>query len=983
MKHANRTAPGIDASRRLKFTFDGVNYEGCEGDTLASALLANDVFVVGRSFKVHRPRGVLAAGADEPNAIVQFEPDSTLSEPDLKATQIALYDGLNASSVNRWPNLKFDMGAALGLLKPFLPAGFYYKTFMWPGWAFFEPAIRKAAGLGVAPTSADPEQYDTRHADIDVLVIGAGPAGLSAAASFAGSAASVILVDENEDVGASFKWAQAASGGQRSLEWAAGIDATLSAAANIRLLRKTTATGFYDHNMVTLVERVSEHLPTRARSRVPKQRLWIVRARHVVIATGSHERPLVFGNNDRPGIMLCHAAATYSFYYGVGLARSAVGFVNNDRAYQALFTTHDSGARVSHIVDNRRAVSSELTNACRERGIALLLSSVVTDTTGRRRISGVKVREESGRERMIHCDLLMVSGGWSPAVHLYSQSQGKLAYDENMAMFRPAQSTFDPACIVIGGANGRMNFDLAVSEGRDAAQRIADTLEVRLSSNAAKSFDSPFAKAEYRIEPLWRVDDISSTAWVDFQNDVTDADVRLAARENFASVEHLKRYTTMGMASDQGKTSNVNALALLGMATARTPGQVGTTKFRPPYSPVTMGAFAGHARGELFRPRRLLPAHNAHLTHHAHMNEYGTWTRPAFYRVGNETDEQAWNREVLHVRSGAGVFDGTPLGKIEVKGPDAVRLLNAVYANELGTLAVGKCRYSVILNEGGGILDDGVITRLAEDHFLVGTSSAGIERVLESLEYWRESGDGYRAAIMQASSEWATFAVTGPDARRVMQSLPLDIDCSREAFPHMSARTGHIDGVPCRIARVSFSGEVTFELSVPAHYAEDMFDAVVKAGALPFGVEALMIMRTEKGFIHVGADTEPATTLADVGMGAFGAKKQSPFVGQRAAQRKAMTSETRLQLVGVETVDPAAPLKAGSHLVKGAGLPSDGHLTSCVWSPVLKRHIALALLKAGASRLNQNIKVYDDGKLTDARIVDPCFFDRGGDRLKL
>jgi sarcosine oxidase subunit alpha len=983
VKNVRRTAPGLKSENKLSFSFDGVAYQGYEGDTLASALLANGVFVVGRSFKVHRPRGVLAAGADEPNAIIQLEPDSNLSEPDLKATQVELYDGIKASSVNRWPNLRFDAGAALGLLKPFLPAGFYYKTFMWPNWHTFEPAIRKAAGLGVAPEQADPDRYDTRRIRVDVLIVGAGPAGLAAAHAIRGTGISAVLVDENEGMGASFKWAGANGDGRGALEWSTRMVAEIAASGNVKVLKRTTATGIYDHNLVTLVERVSEHLPIYARENQPKQRLWIVRAKHIIIAAGSLERPIVFRNNDRPGILLANAAATYSSYYGVELGHAAVGFVNNDRAYQAIFTAHDSGTKVQNIIDSRNNVNVRLSSACEKRGISLLKGGGILDTTGRHRISSVLVRTTDGSTRKIRCDLLMVSGGWSPTVHLYSQAQGKIVYDEQKAMFRPAQSSADDRCIVIGGANGTFGLRQSLREARDAAKRIATSLKVSIEKSSVDRIPGDFVDAEYNIAPLWKVEGTKAPAWVDFQNDVTEADVRLAARENFISVEHLKRYTTMGMASDQGKTSNVNALALLGNATGRTPGEVGTTKFRPPYSPVTMGTFAGNARGNIFRPRRYLAAQKGHLAHRVELHEYGAWMRPAFYRNGSETEQQAWYREVMHVRSKAGVLDGSPLGKIEVKGLDAIALLNAVYANELATLGVGKCRYSVILNEGGGILDDGVISRLGEDHFLVGTSSAGVQHVLEALEYWRESNGGYRVAIMQATAEWATFAVTGPEARSVMQALPLDIDVSKGAFPHMSFRQGMLGSIPCRIARVSFTGEVTFELSVPSHFAEDVFSAIVEAGAMPFGVEALMIMRTEKGFIHVGADTEPATTLSDVGMGSFGAKKTRPFVGQRAAQRVAQTSSERMQLVGIQTINPHDRLRAGGQLVGGQGKPSEGFLSSCVWSPTLKRYVALALVKSGSKRHNEDIKVYDDGKYIDSRIVAPCFLDPENDRLKL
>ncbi|WP_321792419.1 2Fe-2S iron-sulfur cluster-binding protein [Burkholderia pyrrocinia] len=982
MPRVERGAPGINASRKISFTFDGVAYDGFEGDTLASALLANKIFVHGRSFKLHRPRGVIAAGADEPNAIVQLEPGTSRSEPDLKATQIELYDGLVASSVNCWPNAQFDLGAFMGVLKPFVPAGFYYKTLMWPSWHIFEPAIRKAAGLGVAPTGEDPDQYDRRYAHCDVLIVGAGPSGLVAADALSATGASLMIVDENPVVGASFMWAALQADGRRGLDWALKIAHSLALRGNVRVMRRTTATGYYDGNTVTLIERVSEHIPIGARGQRPRQRMWIVRAKHVIIATGAHERPIVFGNNDRPGIMLANAAATYASYYGVRLGNSALAFINNNLAYKAIFSAHDSGTSVHNIVDSRVEVDGNLVRECQRRGIALHTATVVCNTSGYKRIKSAEIRSADGERRVIPCDLLLMSGGWSPVVHLYSQNHGKLAYDSRLSMFRPDATSNDVRCVTIGAANGTLSVGAAIDEAIAAAERLNQALGGGAAHRANIIAPAQFEDGDYHVSPLWSVDGNAAPAWVDFQNDVTAADIRLAARENFVSVEHLKRYTTTGMASDQGKTSNVNALALLGAATHRAPDEVGTTKFRPPYSPVTIGAFAGHARGDIFRPRRRLSAEDVHRRFGAHMLEYGAWTRPAFYRIRDETDESAWNREVVNVRETVGIFDGSPLGKIEVKGPDAVEFLNAVYANELGTLLVGRCRYSVILNEGGGILDDGVIARIAEDHYLVGASSAGAQRVTEALEFWRESC-GYRVSIMQVSDQWATYAITGPDARRIMQLLPLDIDVGKDAFPHMSFRNGSLDGVPCRIARVSFSGELTFELSVPARYGSSVFESVIELGALPFGVEALMIMRVEKGYIHVGVDTEPSTTLNDVGMGAYGSKKARPFVGQRAAARSHLAGRTRAQLVGIECENPDERLRTGAHLLCSQGGRSEGHLTSCVWSPILKKYISLALLRAGFSRIGEQIKVYDDGKYTDARVVKPCFFDPEGKKLAL
>ncbi len=967
--HNGRRGRGIDTSQPLDFTFDGQRLQGYAGDTLASALLANGVWVVGRGFKLHRPRGILTAGADEPNAIVQLAPGTPFEEADLKAPQVELYDGLDARSVNCWPNARHDVGAVAGLFKRFVPAGFYYKTFMWPSWHAFEPAIRHAAGLGRAPHGADPDRYDTGHLHCDLLVVGAGAAGLAAALAASNAGRSVVLVDENPEPGGALRWCNARLSGRSAHEWVQAACATLRE-RGVRIMTRTTAIGYYEGNSLALVERVSEHARPGTQPGAAKQRFWFVRAREVVLATGAHERPLVFPHNDRPGILLANAAALYGTHYGVRLGAAAVAFVNNDPGYAGVFATHDSGTRVTTIVEVRADVPDALREACRVRGIALVAGARVISTAGRARVARVHVEQTGAASRWIDCDLLLVSGGWSPVVHLWSQAGGRLVYDDARAMFAPQTApanTSDTAMRIAGAAAGTL--------------ALADVFE----QAATGEWSAPVVTCEVKgtgIAALWRAGDDAAHAWVDFQNDVTAGDIALAARENFVSVEHLKRYTTTGMGSDQGKTSNVNALALLGEATGRVPGAVGTTTFRPPYTPVTIGAFGGHLRGELLRARLTLPAHDAHAARGAHFDDYGEWLRPGWYAQADESPEAAWTREVHLVRNGVGVFDGSPLGKIEVKGPDAVAFLNVIYANEVATLAVGRCRYGLMLNEGGGILDDGVLARLGDDHFLVGTTSAGAQRIDEWLRFWREaSGTRYRVALSPVTDAWATFAVTGPHARAVLGRLPLDMPLAADAFPHMSMRTGMLGELPCRVARVSFTGELTFEVSVPAQAASRVFEQIVEAGATPFGIEALMIMRTEKGFIHVGVETEPATTPADVGMGAFGAKKTVPFIGQRAARRVAMQSPQRAQLVGIESVDAGVKLRAGAHLLTPGQRRSEGHLTSAVWSPTLGRSIALAVLAGGAARVGNTVEVYDNGQRFAARVVAPCFLDPAGERL--
>ncbi|MGF6933610.1 sarcosine oxidase subunit alpha [Paraburkholderia sp. UCT70] len=974
-----RTASGIDATRPLTFTFDGRRLQGFAGDTLASALLANGVWIVGRSFKLHRPRGLLAAGADEPNAIVQLAPGTPFEEPNLKAPQVELYGGLDARSVNCWPSARFDVYAVLGLFKRFLPAGFYYKTFTWPTWHTFEPAIRRAAGLGRAPRLPDPDRYDNSHLHCDVLIVGAGAAGLAAALALSGHGRSVVLVDEQPEAGGALRWCNAQIAGRQACEWVAATVETLEA-RGVRYLRRTTATGYYEDNAIALVERVAEHARPGSLQGAPKQRFLFARARQVILATGAHERPLVFPHNDRPGIVLSSAAALYAVYYDALTAKTVLAFVNNDAAYAALFAVHDSGTRVATIVDTRCNVAQSLHDSCRTRGITLLVDARIVDTAGRSRVSRVCIESVGGRPRWLDCDLLLMSGGWSPAVHLYSQAGGRLVYDDARAMFIPDSAHPQRGLTVPGSANGALSLAKTFAQAYAAARHVMAELGLPPRDLPADEIACEVTGTD--LEPLWCAGAQNASAWVDFQNDVTAADIALAARENFVSVEHLKRYTTAGMGSDQGKTSNVNSLALLGEATGRTPGAVGTTTFRPPYTPVTIGTFGAHLRSNLLRPRLRLPAHSAHLRHGARLDDYGAWVRPAYYPQTSETPEQAWTREVHLVRESVGVFDGSPLGKFEVKGPDAVTFLNAIYVNEIGNLAVGRCRYCLMLNEGGGILDDGVLTRLADDHFLVGTTSAGAQRITEWLTYWREAGmTRYRVALSQVTDAWATFAVAGPRAREVLTRLPLDIPLAADAFPHMSFRSGRFGAEPCRIARVSFTGELTFEVSVPVRNADEVFEQIVAAGATPFGIEAVMVMRAEKGFIHVGVETEPATTPADVGMGAFGSKKTVPFIGQRAARRPAMQGSARLQLVGIEAVDREARLRAGAHLLTPGQRRSEGHLTSAVWSPTLGRSIALAMLADGTARVGTTLDVYDDGRTIAARVVQPCFFDPAGGRL--
>jgi sarcosine oxidase, subunit alpha len=886
------TGGHIDRTRPLSFSYDGRIYSGFEGDTLASALLANGVDLVGRSFKYHRPRGLFGAGADEPNAVVQLESGPRLS-PNRVATEVPLYAGLVARSVNAWPSLDFDLYAVNDRLSRLLPAGFYYKTFMWPNWNLFEGTIRKAAGLGTAPTEPDVDRYRHRFAHCDVLVIGAGPAGLNAAREAALAGAKVLMVEAEPALGGSALWRQREAGKDLGI-------ADLEAMPNLTILTRTTAFGYYDHNLVAAVEHCAGG-----------ERLWKIRAGAVILATGAIERPLVFPNNDVPGVMLASAVQRYAHGFGVAAGKRAVLFGNNDGLadYAAQFAA--AGIEVVATLDTRR-------------------SEAVLGVRGRKRVRAVRTSRGD-----IACDLLAVSGGWNPVVHLFSQSSGSIRFCEKRQMFVPEGAVQAVRCV--GGAAG--DFDL-------------DT------------------------QP-WHSDG-NGKAFVDLANDVTAADVRLAARENYASVEHLKRYTTLGMGPDQGKTSNVNGLMLMGEATGRTPGEVGTTRFRPPYTPVSFGAIAGARTSELVRPRKYLPAYRWHEAQGAVFEDYG-WQRPEAYPQPGESIDAAALREAKAVRSDVGFFDASPLGKIEVWGSDAARFLDFIYVGTMSTLKPGRIRYGLMLDENGVIIDDGVAIRLADDRFLLHTTSAGAERIAAMLDEWLQCEfSGWHVCALDCTLQWGTLALSGPKAVPAAQSLGLPID----DLPHMQFREASLGHAPMRIARVSYTGEPTLEISVPARNMTALLNlAAAVPNATPYGIAALEILRIEKGYAHVGADTDGTTTPDDIGMGGTIAKKTSDFVGRRSLLRPAEAGNHRLQLVGLES---AKLLTVGAHVMdaKTAPCPSDGFVTSACFSPTLDRPVALARVRNGRSRMGETVQLFDLGQTCTARIVQPGFVDPEGVRLR-
>ena len=977
MTEKNRLAGGqIDHDHALKFTFDGKSLSGHPGDTLASALLANGVRLMGRSFKYHRPRGVLSAGSEEPNALVELR-GGARQEPNTRATTTELYDGLLARSQNRLGSLKFDLLAINDRLSNFLTAGFYYKTFMWPA-AFwekvYEPIIRHAAGLGSLSLKDDPDVYDKGFLHCDLLIVGAGPAGLMAALTAGRAGADVILADEDFRMGGRLNSETFTIGDETGADWAAASVAELANLPNVRLMARTTVIGAFDHGIYGAVERVSDHMHTPDAGK-PRQVLWRIYAKHTVLAAGAIERPIAFENNDRPGIMLGSAIRTYANRYAVAADRRVAIFTNNDDGHRTASDLHALGVKISAVVDVRA-------DAPRSTDYEVLHGEVF-NTKGRLGLTFAEVRLNDGSTRTLECGALGMSGGWNPNVHMTCHQGGRPAWNDTIAAFVPG-GTLPPGLTVAGAANGEFSTHGALTSGA-AAAKAALGLKGRLPK-------PPQAEdASVNLKPFWYVEGCSR-AWLDLQNDVTVKDVKLSHQEGFRSVEHLKRYTTLGMATDQGKTSNMGGLAIMAELVGKSIPETGTTIFRPPYTPTAIGVLAGRHRGQDFHPRRLTPSHKWAEEQGAVFVEVGNWMRAQWFpRAGETTWRESVDREVLATRNSVGVCDVTTLGKVDVQGTDAATFLNKIYCNGFAKLAVGKTRYGLMLREDGIAMDDGTAARLAEDHFVVTTTTANALPVYRHMEFVRQClFPDMDVQLISTTEAWAQYAVAGPNSRALLQKI-VDTDISNDAFPFMAcANTTVCGGLRARLFRISFSGELAFEIAVPTAYGDALMRRIMAEGAefgvTPYGTEALGVMRIEKGHA-AGNELNGTITALNLGMGRM-VSKAKDSIGSVLSEREGLNEADALCLVGIRPIDPVDPVPAGAHLMKADG-PVDaahdqGYATSACYSPNLGHAIALGFLKDGANRMGERMRLVSPltGVEVNVEIVSAHFIDPEGERLR-
>ena len=980
----------------LNFTFNGRKMKGYQGDTLASALLANNQMLVGRSFKYHRPRGVVSSGAEEPNALINMG-EGTRFEPNQRATTTELFDGLVAESQNHWPSLEFDIGAINSKLARFLPAGFYYKMFIHPRplWKHvYEPFIRRSAGLGKAPKMRDSDTYEHFYAFYDLVIIGGGIAGLMAAKAAASSGAQILVMEQSAHWGGRCVVEPDQINGKDPEYFIEDLVAELTAQPNVTMRTRLMGAGVYDHGYLLGYERLRDHAPSQTG---PRHRLWRIRAGKILTATGAIERPLSFAGNDLPGVILASALRDYVENFGVSMGDRTVVLTNNDDAYRTAIALKAAGLDVPAILDARSAGGGALAEAAQKLGIRVETGKAVAFVKGRGVVTGVAICDQAGQGTVLEeiaCDCLAMSGGWSPVVHLWSHCGGKLVWDEALAMFRPdpekapLNQKGEGFVLAAGAANGHFSLGAVM---QDALQQGAEAAGITAASQPLPEVDQT---AEAAMEAVWMMPQgagvkLRSKAWLDFQNDVKVSDVQLAAQEGFESVEHAKRYTTLGMATDQGKLSNINGLAVLAGALNADIPAVGTTTFRPPYTPISMGAIAGAARDEIFQPVRQTPMHDWHIEQGAYMEPVGQWRRPYCYPRADETHQDAVAREIRQTRNSVGLLDASTLGKLLVQGPDAAKFLDMLYTNMMSTLKIGKCRYGLMCLENGFLMDDGVVVRLGEQSFLCHTTSGGAEHIHAHMEEWLQTEWwDWKVYVANLTEQYAQVGVVGPKARDVLEKLG-GLDVSKEALGFMEYAEGRLGAFDVRVFRISFSGELSYEIAVPAGQGLAFWQALCAAGEefgiMPYGTEALHVMRAEKGFIMIGDETDGTVIPQDLGLDWAISKKKSDFLGKRAQERSHMVDPDRWKLVGLETLDGSV-LPDGAYAV-GEGENANGQrntigrVTSTYFSPTLNRGIAMGLVAQGPERMGEILNFPDlSGNEVKVKLVDPVFYDKNGDR---
>ena len=987
----------IDETTRVSFKFDGKTYYGFKGDTLASALIANGIHLVARSFKYHRPRGIMTAGSEEPNAIVQINGNTAYTEPNVRATEIEIYDGLEASSQNCWPNVNFDIGGINNILSPLLPAGFYYKTFMWPAsfWEKYEYFIRKSAGLGKSPTKPDPDLYEHKYIHCDVLVIGGGISGIMAAKTAAENNYKTLLLDEKPHLGGTTIYQSSEFNkinNQYSSKWLENEISKLKNIKNLEIKTRTSVAAYHGYNFLLARENLTDHLPLNKKKDKIRQRLLKIRAKKVIVATGSIERPLIFNNNDRPGIILSSAIKKYSDYYGVVCGKENILFTNNDSADETAISLFNKGIKINAIIDIREKVNSEITNHAEKIGIKIYNSYTIVDTSGYRRIKEVSIMKLSkdgqsvtGSKIKIKCNCLGISGGWTPAVHLFTQSGGKLKFDNEDNVFIPSKYPSDQ--ISIGSCNGEFDLNTII---KNFNQNIKNFLGIDKTSFEDLKINST---KEILKRNIWLLPSDKAIGkckpFVDFQNDATAKDIKLALREGFRSIEHVKRYTTTGMGTDQGKLGNMHALGIISDTSGVKMSDLGTTTFRPPYTPLTFGTIVGRNVGEFFDIFRKTPMHDWHVDNNAEFENVGQWKRAWYYPKKGESMFDAVQRESKAARDGAGILDASTLGKIDIQGSDASEFLNRVYTNAWSKLAIGKCRYGLMLNEDGMVYDDGVTTRLDENHYIMTTTTGGAATVLGKLEdYLQTEWPELDVYLTSVTDHFATISVCGPNSKKIVKKVIPDLDLSDEEFPHMSFKNAKIDNIKCRVMRISFTGEQSYEINIQANFGKSVWEKCMEAGKefniTPYGTETMHLLRAEKGFIIVGQDTDATLTPIDLQMDWIVSKKKYDFIGKRSLYRSDTIREDRKQLVGIVTEDPREVLEEGAQIVADVSkkpVEMLGHITSSYFSPNLNKSIALGVVKGGKNMLGKKLFIPMKNKIISVQVADPVFLDKENKRL--